>query len=176
MVIVLTRSRAGLFPIHAAFPDFAPGRRPHCSFRGLLKLYTHYGPPDCSPTIRGLCREVSISTVTSTHRSPAIESNHQLFEWVLPPLVFSPKRGTRGTACATASNQQFAALVGRAFSRHSACQDFCHGLLSLERKPPSPTRLPAASRWLYFLRPWGVHCSWPGMQKRNSGSAEEARL
>jgi len=35
-------------------------------------------------------REVSTSTVTSAHRSPAIESNHQLFEWVLPPLVFSP--------------------------------------------------------------------------------------
>jgi len=35
-------------------------------------------------------REVSISTVTSAHRSPAIESNHQLFEWVPPPLVFSP--------------------------------------------------------------------------------------
>src|ERR1035441_4203873 len=40
----------------------------------------------CSPTIRGLCREVSISTVTRAHRPPAIESNHQLFVWVLPPL------------------------------------------------------------------------------------------
>src|ERR1700733_15861459 len=94
MVIVGARSRAGLFPIHSAFPDPGPGRRPHCSFRGLLELYSRYGPPDCSPTMRGLCREVSISTVTSAHRSPAIESNHQLFEWVLPPLVFSPRRGT----------------------------------------------------------------------------------
>ena len=51
MVIVLARSRAGFFPIRAAFPAFAPGRRPHCSFRGLLELYTRYGPPDCSPTI-----------------------------------------------------------------------------------------------------------------------------
>ncbi len=90
MVIVMTRSRAGFFPFHAAFPDFAPGRRPHHSFRGLLELYTRYGPPDCLPTICELCREVSISPVTRTHRSPAIESNHQLFEWVLPPLVFSP--------------------------------------------------------------------------------------
>src|ERR1700681_2364002 len=90
MIIVMARSRAGLFPFHAAFPDFAPGRRPHHSFRGLLELYTRYGPPDCSPTMCELCREVSISPVTRTHRSPAIESNHQLFEWVLPPLVFSP--------------------------------------------------------------------------------------
>jgi hypothetical protein len=90
MVIVMARSRAGFFPIRAAFPENAPGRHPHCSFRGLLRFHTHYGPPDCSPTIRGLCREVSASPVTRTHRSPAIESNHQLFEWVLPPLVISP--------------------------------------------------------------------------------------
>ena len=90
MVIVLAFSYAGLFPIRSAFPASAPGRRPHCASRGLLKLYTHYGPPDCSPTIRGLCHEVSISTVTRANRPPAIESNHQLFEWVLPPLVISP--------------------------------------------------------------------------------------
>jgi hypothetical protein len=68
----------------------APGRRPHHSFRGLLRLYSRYGPPDCSPTFRGLCREASTCPVTRTCRPPAIESNHQLFEWVLPPLVFSP--------------------------------------------------------------------------------------
>ena len=90
MVIVMARSRAGFFPIRSAFPDLAAGRRPHCRFRGLLKLHACYGLPDCSPTIRGLCREVSIRPVTRTNRSPAIESNHQLFEWVLPPLVFSP--------------------------------------------------------------------------------------
>jgi hypothetical protein len=90
MVIVLARSRARFFPIRSAFPDKATGRHPHCSFRGLLRLYARYGPPDCSPTIRGLCREASTGPVTRTCRSPAIESNHQLFEWVLPPLVFSP--------------------------------------------------------------------------------------
>src|SRR5712692_321118 len=92
MVIVLARSRAGFFPIRSAFPETAPGRHPHCSFRGLLGFHAHYGPPDRSPTMRGLCREVSVSPVTRTHRSPAIESNHQLFEWVLPPLVISPFR------------------------------------------------------------------------------------
>jgi hypothetical protein len=40
----------GLFPIRTAFPDLVPGRHPHCSFRGLLKLYAYYGLPDCSPT------------------------------------------------------------------------------------------------------------------------------
>jgi hypothetical protein len=90
LVIEIARSRAGYFPIRSAFPDLAAGRRPHCCFRGLLKLHAYYGLPDCSPTIRGLCRGVSVSPVTRTHRPPAIESNHQLFEWVLPPLVFSP--------------------------------------------------------------------------------------
>jgi len=74
MVIVLAHSRAGFFPFRAAFSAFAPDRHPHCYFRGLLKLHTHYGPPDCSPTMGGLCREVPISPVTRTHRSPAIES------------------------------------------------------------------------------------------------------
>ncbi|MBZ5626844.1 MAG: hypothetical protein LAQ69_50440, partial [Acidobacteriia bacterium] len=68
---------------------------------GLLKLHTRYGPPDCSPTMCGLCREVPISPVSRTHRSPAIESNHQLFEWVLPPLVIQPLWGTRESACPT---------------------------------------------------------------------------
>ena len=42
------------------------------------------------PPFRGLCHEASTGMVTHSCRSPAIESNHQLFEWVLPPLVFSP--------------------------------------------------------------------------------------
>src|ERR1022692_2236109 len=90
MVIVMARSRAGFFPVRSAFPDLAAGRRPHCRFRGLLKLHAYYGLPDCSPTIRGLCREVSISPVTPANRPPAIESNYQLFEWLLPPLVIGP--------------------------------------------------------------------------------------
>src|ERR1700686_4862904 len=34
--------------------------------------------------------EVPASPVPGTCCSPAIESNHQLFEWVLPPLVICP--------------------------------------------------------------------------------------
>jgi len=83
---------AGFFPIRTAFPDSAPGQRPHCRFRGLLRLYSYYGPTDCLPTISGLFREAPPIPVTRPERSPAIESNHQLFEWVLPPLVISPVR------------------------------------------------------------------------------------
>jgi len=42
MVIVSARSRAWFFPIRSAFPAFAPGRRPHHSFRGPLRLYSRY--------------------------------------------------------------------------------------------------------------------------------------
>ncbi len=90
MVAAMARSRAGFFPIRSAFPGLATGRRPHCRFRGLLELYTRYGLPDRSPTIRGLCRGVPARPVSRTGRPPAIEFNHQLFEWVLPPLGISP--------------------------------------------------------------------------------------
>ncbi len=33
---------------HAAFPKWQGGRHPHCHFRGLLRLHSHYGPPDRS--------------------------------------------------------------------------------------------------------------------------------
>ena len=46
----LARSRAGLFPNRVAFPERTAGRHPRIFFRGLLKLYSRYGPPICSPT------------------------------------------------------------------------------------------------------------------------------
>src|ERR1035438_8741025 len=90
MVVSLARSRAGHFPIRSAFPNHLLGRRPHCRFRGLLELHAHYGLPGCLPAKSGLYHEVSPSPVSRTDRSIAIESNHQLFEWVLPPLVICP--------------------------------------------------------------------------------------
>jgi hypothetical protein len=90
MVMCLARSRAGIFPFRSAFPSHLMGRLPHCRFRGLLELHARYGLQDCSPTYRGLCREAPATSVTRPNRSPAIESNHQLFEWVLPPLVICP--------------------------------------------------------------------------------------
>src|SRR5437016_3392830 len=46
----VARSRAGFFPVRAAFPDVGAGRRPHHYFRGLLKLHTRYGLQSCSPS------------------------------------------------------------------------------------------------------------------------------
>src|SRR5271157_6442199 len=40
------------FPAHAAFPKWQEGRHPHCHFRGLLRLYSRYGPPDRSAAHR----------------------------------------------------------------------------------------------------------------------------
>jgi hypothetical protein len=36
------------FPVRMAFPVKRAGRRPRFPFRGLLRLYSHYGPPGCS--------------------------------------------------------------------------------------------------------------------------------
>jgi hypothetical protein len=55
----VARSRAGFFPVRAAFPVIGAGRRPHRCFRGLLDLHTRYGLQSCSPTLRGLYREAS---------------------------------------------------------------------------------------------------------------------
>src|ERR1017187_9063306 len=111
----------GSFRIGSAFPAKAPGRHPHRSFRGLLELYSRYGPPSCSPTFRGLCREVPARPVSRPNRSPAIESNHQLFEWVLPPLVIcpfgahalAPGDGKTCSQCSCGQHPEFSAYVLR---------------------------------------------------------------
>ncbi len=63
-----------LFPSRTAFPKWPEGRHPHCHFRGLLKLHTRYGPPDCSAAQGDLCREASALPVTRQSRSPATVS------------------------------------------------------------------------------------------------------
>jgi hypothetical protein len=40
-------ARVDCFPAYAAFPKWQEGRHPHCHFRGLLRLHSRYGPPDC---------------------------------------------------------------------------------------------------------------------------------
>ena len=63
------------------------------------------------PPFRGLCREVSVRPVSQPYRSPAIESQHQLFERVLPPLVICPF-GAHAEARATTHVQPALACVG----------------------------------------------------------------
>jgi len=92
MVIGLARSRAGFFRMGSAFPALAPGRH-HIGSFGACSSFTRVTACQVArPPFRGLCHEVPIRPVSQPHRSPAIESNHQLFEWVLPPLVICPFR------------------------------------------------------------------------------------
>src|SRR5207244_12550074 len=53
-------ARVDCFPICAAFPVSLAGRHPHLHFRGLLRLYSHYGPLDCSTAQGDLCHEASV--------------------------------------------------------------------------------------------------------------------
>ena len=53
----VARSRAGFFPVHAAFPDTGAGRRPLHYYPGLLKLHTRCCLQSCSLIIRKLYRE-----------------------------------------------------------------------------------------------------------------------
>src|ERR1700687_4857472 len=75
------------FPAHAAFPKWQEGRHPHCHFRGLLRLHSHYGPSDRSaaqrrPLSRG-------SNPCGCPHEPLISYriNRQFSGWNLPPLM-----------------------------------------------------------------------------------------
>ena len=84
--------RRASFPIHTAFPDLAPGRHPHCSFRGLLELYTRYGLPDCSPTFpwtslaRFRSAPLPVLTARQLSNLTINYSNGSLPHWYLAPL------------------------------------------------------------------------------------------
>jgi hypothetical protein len=67
-------ARVDCFPTHAAFPHWQEGRHPHCHFRGLLRLYTCYGPPDRSAAQGDLCHEAPALPVTRPSRSSATRS------------------------------------------------------------------------------------------------------
>ena len=67
-------ARVDCFPAHAAFPKWQEGRHPHCHFRGLLRLHSRYGPPDCSAAQGDLCHEAPAQPVTRPSRSSATGS------------------------------------------------------------------------------------------------------
>jgi hypothetical protein len=70
-----------------AFPVIQAGRRPSLHFRGLLRLHSRYGLPDCSTAHGGLCHEASARPVTRPSRSSATRVYQQLPGWILPPPV-----------------------------------------------------------------------------------------
>ncbi len=75
----------GFFPNRMAFPERTAGRHPQIFFRGLLKLYSRYGPPICLPTYRGLCHEAPIPAVTRRTGSLAIQVYRHLLGVGLSP-------------------------------------------------------------------------------------------
>jgi hypothetical protein len=66
--------RADSFPTRAAFPNWPEGRHPHCHSRGLLGLYSRYGPPDRSAAQGDLCHEAPALPVARPSRSLASRS------------------------------------------------------------------------------------------------------
>src|SRR5882724_10798969 len=103
LVIAMTRSRTGFFRIDSAFPASAPGRRHIGPFEACSSFTRVTACQVARPPFCGLCREVPTRPVSQPNRSPAIESNHQLFEWVLPPLVICPFRA-HAEVCPTPSH------------------------------------------------------------------------
>jgi hypothetical protein len=106
LVMAMARSRARFFRIDSAFPASAPGRRHIGPFEACSSFTRVTACQVARPPFCGLCREVPTRPVSQPNRSPAIESNHQLFEWVLPPLVICPFRA-HAEACPTLIVTQF---------------------------------------------------------------------
>jgi hypothetical protein len=80
-------ARVDCFPARAAFPKWQEGRHPHCHFRGLLRLHSRYGPPDCSAAHR---RPLSRGSSPCSYPHEPLVSyriNRQLSGWIPPPLV-----------------------------------------------------------------------------------------
>src|ERR1700736_3741625 len=82
---VLIYKEIASWAARSAFPKWQEGRHPHCHFRGLLRLYSRYGPPDRSaahrrPLSRG-------SNPRSCPHEPLVSYriNRQLSGWILPP-------------------------------------------------------------------------------------------
>src|SRR5262249_14145207 len=99
-------ARVDRSPDHAAFPVSPAGRHPQLHFRGLLKVYTHYGPLNCSTAQGGLCREASNAPVAQGIRSPATRSidsypDGSFFHWCFTPSWRTERVGVRGSRSTT---------------------------------------------------------------------------
>ena len=69
-----TAAHVDCFPVRAAFPALRSGRHPHRNFRGLLRLYSRYGPLDRSAAQSGLCHEAPVRPIARPNRSSATRS------------------------------------------------------------------------------------------------------
>ena len=74
-------------PMTAAFPEIQAGRLPHCLFRGLLSVHSHYGPHTRRVALRPSILEASeMSLPTSPLRS--LPTGATLVGWDSHPLEF----------------------------------------------------------------------------------------
>jgi hypothetical protein len=115
------------FPVHPAFPDVPAGRHPYLHFRGLLRLYSRYGPLD-----RSTAQRRPLSRGFSPAGRPArplvsYQINRQLPGWNLPPLVkrafgthVESRKGAVAWPCGVAPFPFPAHQTGRARLRHPA--------------------------------------------------------
>ncbi len=121
------------FPAYAAFPKWQEGRHPHCHFRGLLRLYSRYGPPDRSAAHR---RPLSRGSSPCGYPHKPLVSyriNRQLSGWILPPLMicafgahchdrtYAPQQTCSCYSITSSARASRNAL----FSKICCCDDYC---------------------------------------------------
>ncbi len=72
-----------------SLPQMAGGSASALSLvASLLRLHSHYGPPDRTDAQGDLCHEASARPVTRTKLLVSYRTYRQLSVWNLPPLVF----------------------------------------------------------------------------------------
>src|ERR1700736_3185577 len=84
---VLIYKEIASWAARSAFPKWQEGRHPHCHFRGLLRLYSRYGPPDRSAAHRRPLSRGSNPCGCPHKPLVSYRINRQLSGWILPPLM-----------------------------------------------------------------------------------------
>jgi hypothetical protein len=74
-------------PLMQPSPHTPEGRHPHCHFRGLLRLYSRYGPPNRSAALRRPLSRGSDPSGCPAEPLVSYRTNRQLSGWNLPPLM-----------------------------------------------------------------------------------------
>ena len=74
-------------PLMQPSPHTPEGRHPHCHFRGLLRLYSRFGPPNRSAALRRPLSRGSDPSGCPAEPLVSYRTNRQLSRWNLPPLM-----------------------------------------------------------------------------------------
>src|SRR5450755_4550841 len=81
------RCACRLLPCPCCLPRLTGGSHPRLHFRGLLKLHSRCGLPDCLPAYSGRLSRGSNPVSYPTKSLGSYHAHRHLHGWILPPLA-----------------------------------------------------------------------------------------